>query len=241
MKYLKKVAELPQTLEEGVLYLNSTDGSVSLKKKEELVPPTPTVEVVDLGLPSGTKWMKYNVGANSETEYGLLFQWGDTVGYDDASHSTWETTPFNNGSSEYNETYFASVKDTVCPNGFLASQYDAASVATSGVAHMPTQADFEELTANTTVEWVTDFNGSGVNGRKFTNKTDTAKYIFIPASGSAYYDSVNDRGSFGYVWTSSLCADYPSSAWYLDFDSGYMSVNYYDRCRGFSVRGVVSK
>ena len=34
--------------------------------------PTPSYEMVDLGLPSGTKWAKYNVGATSETEYGNL-------------------------------------------------------------------------------------------------------------------------------------------------------------------------
>ena len=38
-------------------------------------------EYVDLGLPSGTLWAKCNVGAETETDYGLYFQWGDTQGY----------------------------------------------------------------------------------------------------------------------------------------------------------------
>ena len=38
-------------------------------------------EYIDLGLPSGTKWAKMNVGANSETDYGLHFAWGETTGY----------------------------------------------------------------------------------------------------------------------------------------------------------------
>ena len=38
-------------------------------------------EYVDLGLPSGTKWAKNNVGANSETDYGLYFAFGETNGY----------------------------------------------------------------------------------------------------------------------------------------------------------------
>jgi hypothetical protein len=33
-------------------------------------------EYVDLGLPSGTKWAKYNVGATSETEYGNYYMYG---------------------------------------------------------------------------------------------------------------------------------------------------------------------
>ena len=36
---------------------------------------------VDLGLPSGTLWATMNVGANSETDTGLYFAWGETTGY----------------------------------------------------------------------------------------------------------------------------------------------------------------
>lgn len=38
-------------------------------------------EFVDLGLPSGLKWAKCNLGAQSETEVGAYFSWGDTNGY----------------------------------------------------------------------------------------------------------------------------------------------------------------
>lgn len=38
-------------------------------------------EYVDLGLPSGTLWAKWNVGATSETDTGLYFAWGETQGY----------------------------------------------------------------------------------------------------------------------------------------------------------------
>ena len=38
-------------------------------------------EYVDLGLPSGTLWATMNVGASSETDYGLYFAWGETQGY----------------------------------------------------------------------------------------------------------------------------------------------------------------
>ena len=31
---------------------------------------------VDLGLPSGLKWAKCNVGAKKETDYGSYFMWG---------------------------------------------------------------------------------------------------------------------------------------------------------------------
>ncbi len=38
-----------------------------------------TPQFVDLGLPSGLKWAKCNVGAKKETDYGYYFQWGDIV------------------------------------------------------------------------------------------------------------------------------------------------------------------
>ena len=38
-------------------------------------------DYVDLGLPSGTLWATCNIGASKPSEYGLYFQWGDTIGY----------------------------------------------------------------------------------------------------------------------------------------------------------------
>ena len=64
---------------------------------------------VDLDLPSGIHWVKYNLGAHSESDYGLYYQFGATEGFTDSSHSTWDTCPFNNGSETYNEHYFQEV------------------------------------------------------------------------------------------------------------------------------------
>ena len=36
-------------------------------------------DYVDLGLPSGTLWATMNVGASKPSDYGLYFQWGDTI------------------------------------------------------------------------------------------------------------------------------------------------------------------
>lgn len=38
-------------------------------------------EYVDLGLASGLKWAKYNIGASSDEECGAFFTWGETKGY----------------------------------------------------------------------------------------------------------------------------------------------------------------
>lgn len=177
---------------------------------------------VDLGLPSGLLWAKCNVGATTETEYGKFFQWSDTVGYEDTSHSTWDTCPWGSSTP---------------PMTMLDTEHDAAYIATNGKAHMPTQDDCRELIANTNVTWTTI---NGVNGRKFTSKTDVSKYIFIPASGYASYGSVYGRGSDCYVWSSSLNSSNSRNTWFLYFGSSSVGVNYGSRYYGFAVRGVVS-
>ncbi|MBR5067900.1 MAG: hypothetical protein IKX25_00720 [Bacteroidales bacterium] len=33
---------------------------------------------IDLGLPSGTKWASWNIGASASEEYGGYYAWGET-------------------------------------------------------------------------------------------------------------------------------------------------------------------
>lgn len=189
------------------------------------VPPPAQFDFVDLGLPSGLKWAKANLGAETETDYGKYFQWGDTVGYTDASHSTWSTCPFNNGSSTYDSAYFESVRSTVCPNNILSSTYDACYQQSGGKYRMPTATEWQELLEGTTYSWVNNYNGSGVHGELFTSKTNSNS-IFIPAAGFADSGSVDFAGSFCRVWSSSLYPDYLSHAYYLDANPGDGSLLY---------------
>ena len=52
-------------------------------------------EYVDLGLPSGTLWATYNVGADTPEEYGDYFAWGETQ---PKSNYDWSTYQYCNGS-----------------------------------------------------------------------------------------------------------------------------------------------
>lgn len=211
--------------------VHCTDGDVSL---EEPIQPIQH-EYVDLGLPSGLKWAKCNVGAEKETDYGDYFMWG-SIEPNNNTNCDWPTVPFNNGASSYNSTYFNSVKDTVCPNGILAKEYDAASKIMGGDWRMPTKAEFQELIDNTTNGW-TQVNG--VNGYKFTSKTDTTKYIFIPAAGNRSRSQMTLVGITGNVWSSSLNTSNPSNAFSILLGSDEGSViSYLYRWLGRSVRGV---
>ena len=118
----------------------------------------PTMETVDLGLPSGKLWAKCNLGANSEEEYGLYYQWGETVGYTATQVGVdkqfdWSDYKYNSGSS-FNPTKYASSDQKTQ----LDLEDDTVYASLGGNWRMPTQADFQELTANTTTE-VTSIGG----------------------------------------------------------------------------------
>ena len=166
----------------------------------------------DLGLPSGTKWATMNVGASSETDYGNFYQYGK--GADQYAATS--------GQSDYSGT-----------ENPLATSADTAAQVWGGNWHMPTKAQFEELTANTTYTWTTV---NGTNGGLFTSNIN-GNSIYFPAAGFWFHGSHRSEGSSGYVWSSS-----PSdsiSTFYLNFSSGGKSVYDDSRESGFSVRPVL--
>lgn len=194
---------------------------------------------VDLGLPSGLKWAKTNLGAENETDFGNYYMWGSTEP-NTAEECNWANAPFNDGSDTFEKKYFNAYKPKwLDDKDNLKPEYDAAYKATDGAARMPTQDDIQELIDNTFHVWVENFNNSNVNGMKFISKTDESKYIFIPASGFRSYSSFVSRGSLGIVWGSSLEDGYPFNALDLFFISDYIDADYGNyRCYGFPVRGV---
>ena len=193
---------------------------------------------VDLGLPSGLKWAKCNVGAETETDYGNYYMWGSTEP-NTAEECNWEHAPFNNGSDSFEKKYFNAYKsEWLDDKNNLSPEYDVAYKVTNGMARMPTQDDIQELIDNTIHEWVENFNNSNVNGMKFISKTDESKYIFIPAAGNYDNGSVDGVGKYGLIWSSSLYSSYTHNAWNLLLI--VVVCRMYDgyRCFGRSVRPV---
>jgi uncharacterized protein (TIGR02145 family) len=119
----------------------------------------------------------------------------------------------------------------------LAASADTATQVWGGSWHMPTKAQFEELTANTTYTWETNFNDSGINGGKFT--AQNGNYIFIPAAG--FYEEGTQPpgvvGGIGNYWSSTPSSEF--GAYYLDSEKTYNAVGDYRRDDGFSVRPVM--
>ena len=238
MKYLRKFENHAayEAAESGLILSN-----VSLCAQENEVHYNPYVDpynghaYVDLGLPSGTKWATMNVGASSETDYGLYFAWGETDGYADASTKafSWSDYKYGDGSTftKYNSTDGKTVLDL---------EDDAVAANWGGSWKIPTDAQFQELlnTTYVTNTWVTDYQGSGVNGRLFTSVTN-GNTLFIPAAGRAGNGSMYYIDTRGVVWSSSLYSSDVKYGNYSHFYNSGVYIDYSGRCNGQSVRGVV--
>lgn len=184
-------------------------------------------EYVDLGLPSGLKWAKCNIGAETETDYGDYFQWGSTE-------------PNTDDERDLDNTLFNEWLDN--NNNNLKPEFDAAYKATDGKAHMPTSAQFQELYDNTDNEWVENYNESGVNGWKFTSRIN-GNGIFFPAGGYSKGTVIKGQGSYCYYWSNSFRIYYSrfsfSLGLYLSDSRIYPQYEYYSRLYRFPVRPVI--
>ena len=193
-------------------------------------------EYVEIG---GVKWATCNVGAEKPTDSGLYFAWGETKGFtarqvrNGERRFNWDNYKYGtrNNLTKYNSTD----KKTV-----LEPSADAATFNMGIGWRMPTRAEFRLLRDSTTCEWVTDYQGSGINGKLFTDKKDKAKTLFFPTAGYCGNGSVRNVGNGGSYWSSSLRADGPQRAFNLNFNNEDARWGYYfDRYYGFAVRGVV--
>ena len=190
---------------------------------------------VDLGLPSGLKWAQgnlvkdsqgnYSIGA--ETDWGTYVSWGNIIGHNEGEGYDFSET-------NYNSTPGHSVAANIPSND---AAHDIALATLGTPWHLPTKEDFQELYDNTDSEWVADYNGTGVAGRKFMKKSDHSVYVFFPASGYYYGTSLDLRGSLGYYWSSSF--NDSTYAYNLNFGSSSVSPQDYNSRRyGRSVRPV---
>ena len=159
--------------------------------------------------------------------------------------NNWEYMAFNNGSKYFDEAYFKTVKDTVCPDGVLALEYDAAHVIMGGDWRMPTNAEMQELIDNTDHSWVTNYQGSGIKGSMFVSKTDSSKSIFIPAAGYRIGSKTSEQNTAAGLWSSSLHEEILYDAWrfnsyqYVDIMDN-TSMAKVQRNTGACIRGVIA-
>ena len=220
----------------GTITLSSTvpywSYSVKLNVSQKAMPE---YACVDLGL--SVKWATFNVGAEKPEDYGDYFAWGETSPKDNYS---WSTYKYCKGSDDTMTKYCTSSPyGTVDNKTVLDLSDDAAHVNWGGSWRMPTNAEFEELlnTSNCTWTWTTK---NGVSGYKVVSKKSgyAGNWIFLPAAGYRSGTYLNDVGSNGNFWSSSLYESISCNAGLLGFSSGYSYTYGSRRYYGRSVRPV---
>ena len=161
-------------------------------------------------------WAKSNLSesglcANPE-DYGDYYAWGELKPKENYSADTYKFLLYN----EDLESFEFSKYNTVDNKTVLDPADDVARVKLGGKWRMPTEAEWKELTERCVWTW-TSLNG--VNGMLVTATNGNS--IFLPAAGnrSGSGSHLNNAGSVGRYWSSSLGTDYPDYARYVDFDS----------------------
>ena len=196
--------------------------------KAQLCPDDNHPHMIDLGLPSGTKWACCNVdddhSKQSPTNYGSYYAWGETKEHKNLIYN-WDTYILRDGSSN---TYHDLGSD------IAGTEFDVAHVKWGGSWVMPSWEQQDELCNNCTSTWTTV---NGVNGVQFTGPNGGS--IFLPAAGYRWNDNLYDAGGYGHYWSSTQNPLDSYFAYSLYFRSGstYWYDSYY-RGYGHIVRPV---
>ena len=227
-------------------------------------------EVVDLGLPSGTLWCKYNLNVDStqlnkaEDWYGEYYAWGELesnkTDEDGKIYFDWKNYKFG---KSYNKLTKYCNKSSCALNGFidnltyLLPEDDAAyqnKKFYNFKFHIPTKEQCKELIKYTQYYWVNNYDPNktihntkddggiqGLNGMIFEGKN--RNQLFIPAAGYRTDFDNNLIGSEFNLWLSDLKLDYPYDAYYFcfkAFNQAGMPIYNGFRCFGFTIRPVIN-
>ncbi len=134
-------------------------------------------------------WCDTNVGADHEYESGDFFAWGEI----EPHYTTLDPLVWKTGmEGGYTSANHSSVITSKYTSGGLTIDLsdDAANANLGGIWRMPTASECEALisSGNVTWTWVKNFQYGAFDyagpGFRVISKTDSYKWIFIPASGA---------------------------------------------------------
>ena len=201
--------------------------------------PTNGHAYVDLELSSGILWATMNVGANSETDYGLYFAWGETEGYTGAT----QEKQFVINDYKFYDSSESSMSKYNRSDGiaYLDEIDDAASVNLKGEWRIPAGDNFVELISNTTSTWVENYKNSGVNGMLLTSNSN-GNTLFFPACGSYGNGTNTSKGISASYWSNSWPGrDEDYANMYVAEDSTAFQLDPFERYKGICVRGIIGE
>lgn len=178
--------------------------------------------LIDLGLPSGTKWACCNVGAPVPEGFGGYYSWGET---EEKSVYNWSTYIHCDGSSSTCHDLGYSICGT---------EYDVAHVNWGEKWEMPTITQIKELINNCSYEWIKE---NGIRCGKFTGSNGGT--ILIPAVGEKVNTHVGSSSEKGWYWAGMEVPDGRNRPYLfgVDIDGGRLIIAN-DRYRGMAVRAI---
>ena len=183
---------------------------------------------VDLDLPSGLLWAETNIGAETITDHGDYFAWGETSPKDVYSWGTYTHGTSAEDLTKYNSNDGKTVLD---------KKDDAAYVNWGSPCRMPTSEEINELINNCDWEWKNTTNSTSETRLvvwEVTSKTNGNSILFpLP---------VNEDGEFmaGDFWSSTLFLENISSAYGSHLTMVNANVPLY-RCEGSAIRPVTER
>lgn len=213
------------------------DIQVVVKEAEPCCPDDNHPHIIDLGLPSGTKWACCNVDATSPVAFGGYYAWGETAEKTDYS---WASYTHCDGSEETCRDLGSSI---------IGTKYDVAHYKWGDNWYMPSYDQVSELfRVSTSFYNITSMNG--VIGAFFT--FSNGNNIFLPLGGwkegtEVHYkdDSLNGYGCY-WLGTPPINASLRGDNLWLKYfaDSGGYGYGYFsagNHSLGYNVRPVVNE
>ena len=216
---------------------------------------------VDLGLESGTKWSKMNIGAENPWDYGNYYAWGEITTKSDYSPDTYKYGYNKKGAvvTKYcNDAAFGENGKTDNLTTLLLED-DAASANWGNNWAIPTREEWIELYKQCYWVWTANYNNTGKAGNivykakqdgdkgqsVYGDKTPSDSYsltdvhIFIPAAGGHLFSDISGVGRSGYYWSASLDINNCPTAYCsrVSNDTLYYDCNQ-NRSYGLSVRPI---
>lgn len=221
---------------------NSSNASKTPKKtvsnKAENGKLIESTQKVDLGLPSGTIWAGWNIGANAPEQCGNYYAWGET-----SSKSTYSMSNYFD-TKTYNVEDYGVINATFNyyngQNGIysiVGTDRDVVKRSWGNNWQMPSEEQIRELIEKCTFTYTKYHNAYG-----FVCTGPNGKSIFLPASGFYEDSNIKEPNFSTNLWSGSLSSSNPACSIVFTFQKiGMSRPNYVPALRymGYNVRGVV--
>lgn len=216
-----------QTRQEPPIPVNATNVAITDDGKKFLYE---TSQSVDLGLPSGTIWGGWNIGAKSPLEIGDYYAWGAIWQH---YNSEWHNY-FDTDRKERGIVHFKKYKLNAC-SSIIGTDNDVAYAKWGYPWKMPTKTQIQELLTKCKIYFVR-CNGSSYHFVLF--KGPNRKCLLFPCTGIKTGPSINDNGAL--CWSGELDPHYNLSnmAYLLKASQSDQKVDSDLRCYGLNVRAV---